>query len=316
MPETLPPFFSVSAEVQRARQLGAPIVALESTVITHGLPRPQNLEVAEAMEAAVRSEGAVPATVAVIDGKILLGITSFQLEQLATEIDPVKVSQRDFADALRRKVTGGTTVAGTMYAAHKAGIGVFATGGIGGVHRLGNRGEGRYDVSTDLQALSTTPMFVVCAGAKSILDLPATLEYLETMSVPVIGWRTEKFPAFFSASSGLPVTTRIGALEDLLKLARIHWGLGFESAVLVCQALSAADEVPRDAIEPAEVQAEREAWEQGIHGQALSPFLLKRVKELTHGRSLTANETLLVNNARLAAQIAKALAQGVGRIVA
>jgi pseudouridine-5'-phosphate glycosidase len=315
MPETLPHFFSLSAEVQRARQLGSPIVALESTVITHGLPRPRNLEVAEAMEAAVRSEGAVPATVAVMDGKILLGVTSFQLENLATEAQPVKVSQRDFAETLRRKTTGGTTVAGTMYAADKAGIGVFATGGIGGVHRLGNHGLGRYDVSPDLQALASTPMFVVCAGAKSILDLSATLEYLETMSVPVVGWRTDKFPAFYSSSSGLPVTARIGSLEDLLKLARTHWSLGFRSAVLVCQALSAMDEVPRDEIEPAEEQANQEAAEARIRGQALSPFLLKRINELTQGRSLRANETLLVNNAKLGAQIAKALAQGLGKIL-
>jgi pseudouridylate synthase len=315
MPEQLPQFFALSAEVQRARQLGSPIVALESTVITHGLPRPRNIEVAEAMESAVRSEGAVPATVAVMDGKILVGITSFQLEQLATEVAPVKVSQRDFADALRRKAVGGTTVAGTMYAASKAGIQVFATGGIGGVHRLGHSGEGRYDVSPDLQALATTPMFVVCAGAKSILDLPATLEYLETMAVPVVGWRTETFPGFYSASSGLPVNVRIGAQEDLMKLARTHWALGFQSAVLVCQPLSAVDEIPRAEIEPAEEQANREAVERRIRGPGLSPFLLNRVRELTEERSLQANETLLVNNARLGAQIAKALAQGLGKIV-
>jgi pseudouridine-5'-phosphate glycosidase len=315
MPDPLPQFFSLSAEVERARQLGSPIVALESTVITHGLPRPRNMEVAEAMESAVRSEGAVPATVAVMEGKILVGITSFQLEQLANEVEPVKISQRDFADALRRKAVGGTTVAGTMFAASKAGIRVFATGGIGGVHQLGRSGEGRYDVSTDLQALASMPMLVVCAGAKSILDLPATLEYLETMAVPVIGWRTQKFPAFYSASSGLPVNVRIGAHEDLMKLAHTHWALGFKSAILVCQPLPAVDEIPREEIEPAEAQANREAADQGIRGPGLSPYLLNRVRELTHGRSLDANETLLVNNARLGAQIAKALAQGLGKIL-
>jgi pseudouridine-5'-phosphate glycosidase len=315
MLEQIPRFFAASAEVQRARQLGLPMVALESSVITHGLPRPRNRDVAEKMEAAVRNEGAVPATVAVIDGNILLGLTSYQLEDLAVQVDPRKVSQRDFADVLRLKAYGGTTVAGTMFAAAQAGISVFATGGIGGVHRLGDQGHGRYDVSPDLQALAETPMFVVCAGAKSILDLQATLEYLETMAVPVVGWQTDSFPAFYTASSGLPVSARVDTLEDLMKLARTHWALGFRSAVLVCQPLPAVDELPAREVEPAEAQAAREARQQGIRGQAVSPFLLKRVTELTGGRSLKANEALLVNNARLSAGIAKAYAQGLGRLI-
>ena len=313
-PERLPPFFAASAEVQRARQLGLAIVALESTVITHGIPRPRNRSLAEETEAAVRSEGAVPATVAVMDGKILVGMSSFQLEHLAMEVDPPKISRRDFAGALLRKESGGTTVAGTMYVASKAGISVFATGGIGGVHRVGTYGQGRFDISTDLQALAETPMFVVCAGAKSVLDLPATLEYLETMAVPVVGWETDDFPAFYSASSGLPVTERVDSLEQLMKLAFTHWALGFRSAVLVCQPLSAPDELPTQEMEPAEAQADREAKDLGIRGQAITPFLLKRVNELTGGRALKANETLLVNNAKLAARIAKAFAQGLGRI--
>lgn len=314
-PERLPSFFAASAEVQRARQLGLAIVALESTVITHGIPRPRNRSLAEEMEAAVRSEGAVPATAAVMDGKILLGMTSYQLEQLAMEVDPPKISRRDFAGALLHKQSGGTTVAGTMYVASVAGISVFATGGIGGVHRVGEYGQGRFDISTDLQALADTPMFVVCAGAKSVLDLPATLEYLETMAVPVVGWGTDDFPAFYSASSGLPVTERVDTLEELMKLARTHWALGFRSAVLVCQPLPGPDELPAKEMEPAEAQADREAKQQGIRGQAITPFLLTRVNELTGGRALKANETLLVNNAKLAARIAKAFAQGLGRIV-
>jgi len=315
MSEPLPQYFAPSAEVQRARQLGLPLVALESTVITHGLPRPRNRILAENMEAAVRNEGAVPATVAVMGGKILLGITSFQLEEIAVAVDPPKVSVRDFAKVLLRKEMGGTTVAGTMYVASRAGIQVFATGGIGGVHRVGEGGQGRYDVSPDLQALAETPMFVVCAGAKSVLDLPATLEYLETMAVPVVGWQTGTFPAFYTASSGLPVSASVDTLEDLMKLARTHWALGFRSAVLLCLPLPQVDEVPRREIESAEAQADRELSQQGIRGQAVTPFLLRRVNELTGGRSLKANEILLVNNARLAAGIAKAFAQGLGRII-
>lgn len=313
-PARLPPFFSASAEVQRARQLGLAIVALESTVITHGIPRPRNRSLAEETEAAVRSEGAVPATVAVMDGKVLVGMPSLQLEQLATAVEPPKISRRDFAGALLRRESGGTTVAGTMYAASMAGIAVFATGGIGGVHRVGDGGQGRFDISTDLQALADTPMFVVCAGAKSVLDLPATLEYLETMAVPVVGWQTDDFPAFYSARSGLPVTERVDDLEDLMKLARTHWALGFRSAVLVCQPLPAADQLPAQEMEAAEAQADRESRQQGIRGQEITPFLLKRVNELTGGKALKANETLLLNNAKLAARIAKAFAQGLGRI--
>jgi pseudouridine-5'-phosphate glycosidase len=245
----------------------------------------------------------------------LLGMPSYQLEQLAMAVDPPKISRRDFAGALLRKESGGTTVAGTMYAASMAGISVFATGGIGGVHRVGEYGQGRFDISTDLQALADTPMFVVCAGAKSVLDLPATLEYLETMAVPVVGWETDDFPAFYSASSGLPVTERVDTLEELMKLARTHWALGFRSAVLVCQPLPTPHELPAKEMGPAEAQADLEAKQQGIRGQAITPFLLKRVNELTGGRALKANETLLVNNAKLAARIAKAFAQGLGRIV-
>jgi pseudouridine-5'-phosphate glycosidase len=289
----------VSSEL---RNSAFPLLALESTVITHGLPRPQNLELARAMEAEVRRGGATPATVAVLDGKIRVGLTDEELVRLAEAESPLKISRRDFATAIAKKASGGTTVAGTMFAAHQAGIRVFATGGIGGVHK-----ESRFDISTDMQTLADTPMIVVCAGAKSILDLPATLETLETLSVPVVGYGTDEFPAFFSRSSGLPVSARLDSPQEVAAFAKAHWDIGMKSAVLVCQPIPMEDEIPLEEIEPIEEQASREAVEQGIMGQRLTPFLLQRVNELTAGRSLRANLALLLNNARLAAQIAKAL---------
>lgn len=288
----------------------SPLLALESTVITHGLPRPQNLELARAMEAEVRRNGATPATIAVLDGKIRVGLSDEELVRLAEAESPLKISRRDFAAAIAKKASGGTTVAGTMFAAHQAGIRVFATGGIGGVHK-----ESRFDVSTDMQALADTPMIVVCAGAKSILDLPATLETLETLSVPVVGYGTDEFPAFFSRSSGLPVSARLDSPQEVAAFAKAHWEIGMKSAVLVCQPIPMEDEIPREEIDPIEEQASREALEQGITGQRLTPFLLQRVNELTAGRSLRANLSLLLNNARLAAQIAKALSQRKTRAV-
>jgi pseudouridylate synthase len=294
--------FIISSEVQRALSLGMPVVALESTVITHGLPRPQNLSLAEGMEMEIRNEGATPATIGLLEGEIHVGMSPMEIDQLSTAPAPLKVSRRDFASALLKRAWGGTTVAGTMFAAQKAGIRVFATGGIGGVHR-----EARFDVSTDLQALADTPMIVVCAGAKSILDLPATMEYLETMAVPVVGWQTNTFPAFFTPSSGLPVSTRVDTLEDLVEFSLTHWELGFKSAILVCQPIPAVAAMHPSEIEPAEHQASSEAIQKGIRGQALTPFLLQRVNELTRGKSLQANLSLLLNNAQLAAQISKEL---------
>jgi pseudouridine-5'-phosphate glycosidase len=295
--------FFIASDAQRALDLKLPVVALESTVITHGLPRPQNLELAENMEAEIRNEGVTPATIAVLEGQIHVGLSTMEIDQLASAPAPIKVSRRDFAMAIVNRAWGGTTVAGTMFAAHAAGIKVFATGGIGGVHH-----ERRFDVSTDLQALADTPMIVVCAGAKSILDLPATLEYLETMSVPVVGWQTNTFPAFFSASSGLELSVQKDTLDDLIEYALTYWGLGFKSAILVTQPIPAYAALISNEIEAAEKQASRDSIEKGIHGQALTPFLLNRVNELTHGKSLQANLALLLNNARLAAQIAKSLA--------
>ncbi len=281
----------------------SPLVALESTVITHGLPRPQNLALARDMERVVRENGAQPATIAVIDGQIRVGLTDAELERLASETNVRKISRRDFATAIVKKECGGTTVAGTMFAAYRAGIKVFATGGIGGVHEVET-----LDISTDLQALADTPMIVVCAGAKAILDLPATLEYLETMAVPVIGYQTDEFPAFYSRHSGLPVSARLDSPQEIVHFARTHWDLGMKSALLVCQPLPPEQEIPAEKINRFIEQARREAHEQGIHGQPLTPFLLARLAELTGGESLRANLALLLNNARLAAQIACAWA--------
>jgi pseudouridine-5'-phosphate glycosidase len=297
---------SLSKEAARAVRSRLPVVALESTVITHGLPHPQNLELARDMEAALRGEGAIPATVAVLDGEIRVGLSDPELERLARE-GGLKISRRDFAAAILKKSSGGTTVAGTMYAAHRAGLRVFATGGIGGVHR-----ESAFDVSADLQALADTPMIVVCAGAKAILDLPATLEYLETLSVPVAGYQTGEFPAFYSRESGLPVSVRLESPEEIARFARVHWETGAASAVLVANPIPAGDAIPRSEMDPVIAQASAEAAQKDIHGQGLTPFLLKRVSELTESRSLRANLSLLLNNARLAARIAGALTAQAG----
>jgi pseudouridine-5'-phosphate glycosidase len=292
----------LSPEVARALNLSQPIVALESTVITHGLPHPQNLELARDMEQEIRHNGATPATIAILDGKIRIGLSDEELVRLAQAESTLKVSRRDFATAIIKKATGGTTVAGTMFAAEQAGIKVFATGGIGGIHR-----EGRYDISADLQALADTPMIVVCAGAKAILDLPATLEYLETMSVPVLGYQTDEFPAFYSRESGLDVSVRLDSPEEIAAFARAHWSAGGRGAVLVANPVPITDAIPRSEMEPIIVKASTEALAQNIHGQGVTPFLLKRISELTHGRSLRTNLSLLLNNARLAAQIARAM---------
>lgn len=293
------PHIQLSVEVSRALTMGAPIVALESTVITHGLPQPQNLELARNMEQQVRDAKATPATVAVLDGKIRLGISDEELVRLSESQSTLKVSHRDFATAIVKKVNGGTTVAGTMLAANMSGIKVFATGGIGGVHK-----ESAFDISTDLKALAETPMVVVCAGAKAILDLPATMEYLETMGVPVIGYKTDEFPAFYSRESGLNVSARLDSPDEIAEFAKAHWSLGLRSAILVTNPVPEADAISKSEMEPMIAQASAEAVEKGIHGQALTPFLLGRISELTKGKSLKTNLALLLNNARLAGEIA------------
>ena len=299
---SLPASFLVKDDVKRALKLDQPVVALESTVLTHGLPHPTNLALGRDMEAAVIADGATPATIAVLRGTIRVGLTDDELVEVA-ETSTMKIGRRDYAAAIAKKASGGTTVAGTMFAADKVGIKVFATGGIGGVHK-----EGRFDVSTDLQALASTQMIVVCAGAKSILDLPSTLEMLETLGVPVLGYGTDEFPAFFSRSSGFKTSARVDSPQEVAEFTRAHWEIGMPSAVLVCQPIAETDEIPREEIDPVEEQASFEAQEKGVSGQALTPFLLQRVNELTNGKSMRANISFLLNNAHLAAQIAKAMA--------
>jgi len=294
--------FTTSTDIKRALSASLPIVALESTVLTHGLPRPQNLSLARDMEQAVRENGATPATIGFLDGSLHVGLAELELERLAAEKDAYKVGPRDFAAVMYRLACGGTTVAGTMWACKHAGLKVFATGGIGGVHR-----EAPFDISADLQALATIPMIVVCAGAKAILDLPATLEYLETMSVPVVGYGVDEFPAFYSRDSGLDVNINLGTPQEIVDFAKAHWATGMQSAVLVTNPVPKGDAIPKSVMEPHIKKAIQEAHDKEIHGKEVTPFLLKRVSELTEGKSMHANLSLLLNNARLAAQIATAL---------
>ena len=291
-----------SNEMKNGSSSGRPVVALESTVLTHGLPRPQNLQLARDMEKTVRENGAIPATVAFLDGKLHVGLNDVELERLANEDNVYKVGPRDYATVIAKKTNGGTTVAGTMLACKHANIQVFATGGIGGVHR-----DAPFDISADLQALATIPMIVVCAGAKAILDLPATLEYLETMSVPVVGYGTDEFPAFYSRESGLDASVNLASPQEIVDFAKAHWATGLQSAVLVANPVPIADAIPQSEMEPWIRQANKEAHDQGVHGKELTPFLLQRISELTAGKSMSTNLSLLLNNARLAAQIAVAM---------
>ncbi len=302
---------SYSTETKAGLQTGKPIVALESTVLTHGLPRPQNLKLAHDMEQAVRDEGAIPATIGFLDGVLHAGLSDAELERLANEVNAYKVGPRDFATVIAKKLCGGTTVAGTMLASQHAKLKVFATGGIGGVHR-----DAPFDISADLQALASIPMIVVCAGAKAILDLPATLEYLETMSVPVVGYGTDEFPAFYSRESGLDVSVRLDTPQQIVEFARAHWDAGLHSAVLVTNPVPETEAISKSEMEPYIQQANREAHAQGVHGKALTPFLLPRISELTGGKSMRANLALLLNNARLAAQVARAYYQNETRKLA
>ena len=298
----LPNAFDLSKELIINQKIGAPIVALESAVITHGLPRPTNHELARDVEADVRAFGAQPATIALLDGRIKVGLEPEELERLANLDKTRKISPRDFGIALANGLSGGTTVAATLHVAHLAGIQVFATGGIGGVHR-----GSTFDVSADLPQLGKSPLVVVCAGAKSILDLPATREVLETQGVPVVGYQTDDFPAFYTRSSGLPVDFRVDSPEEAAALAAKSWQAGVQSAVLLVVPPPEETALPEDRMEEAVLAAIAEAEELGIHGAATTPFLLQRVSEITKGESLTANLALLRNNAKVAAQVAVAL---------
>jgi pseudouridylate synthase len=292
------------AEVEEALHSGRPVVALESTVIAHGLPYPRNLETALALEETVRAGGAAPATIAVLDGRPHVGLALPEIEFLSTSRDVQKLSTRDLAIAVARKANGATTVATTMIIAARAGIQVFATGGIGGVHR-----GTASDISADLPELARTRMIVVCAGAKAILDLPATLEWLETHGVPVLGYQTSEFPAFYSAQSGLPVDACVQTPRDVVAIAGEHWSWELGGGLLVAAPPPARSSMPHHQMEIAIDRALRDAEEQAIRGKALTPFLLNRISQLTAGISLEANLALLHNNARIAAQIAVELAR-------
>lgn len=301
MQQTLP-YLVLSDEVQTALAEKRAIVALESTVIAHGLPYPANIEIAQAMEAAIRAEGAVPATIALFDGKIRVGLSSQEIEQLATtpSAQVQKVSRRDLAITLAARRLGATTVAGTMLCASMAGIRFFATGGIGGVHRGAERSM---DISADLTELSRTPVLVVCAGAKSILDLDLTLEYLETQGVPVIGWQTDELPAFYVRSSGRRLPHRADDVALLAEIARVQWACELHGIVVTCP-IPTQYALEADRLEAATQEALRQARERGIYGSATTPFVLARVAELTGGESVEANKALLLNNATWAARIA------------
>ncbi len=295
----------LSPEARAAQDAGAPLVALESTIITHGMPWPQNVETARAVEAEVRDAGAVPATIAVLDGRLHVGLTDDELTALARAEDVAKLSRADIAAALAAGKTGATTVAATMIAAHAAGIAVFATGGIGGVHR---GAETSFDISADLRELAETPVTVVAAGAKAILDIPKTLEVLETLGVPVIAFGQDDFPAFWSRSAGLPAPLRLDSAAEIAGAARMRAALGLRGGQLVANPIPAADEIAADIMARAIDTATAEAAAQGVSGKAVTPFLLDRIFQLTEGRSLTANIALVLNNARLAAAIAADLA--------
>ena len=301
------PYLSISPEVQEALKAGKPVVALESTIISHGMPYPQNVETALKVEQTIRENGAVPATIAVIGGQLKAGCTPEEIEYLGKKGQAViKASRRDLPVLIARKADGATTVTTTMIIAAMAGIRVFATGGIGGVHRGAQQ---TFDISADLEELAQTPVMVVCAGAKSILDLGLTLEYLETKGVPVIGFGTEELPAFYTRHSGFKVDYRIDTPEELAAAFKAKIDCGLKGGMLVTNPIPEEFSMPKEVIDQAIEQALREMDEAGIHGKQCTPFLLAKVKDLTGGESLASNIQLVLNNARLAAKTAKALCE-------
>jgi len=295
------PFLDVRPEVAAALAAGKAVVALESTVIAHGLPRPQNLETARRMEAAVRGEGAVPATIGLLNGRLVAGLSSDEIALIANTDHVAKVSRRDISAVLESKAPGATTVAATMFIAGEAGIHVFATGGIGGVHR----GAGdTFDISADLPELARTPVAVVCSGAKIILDLPRTLELLETLGVPVIGFGTNEFPAFYARESGLALDSRVDSADAAARLMATQWGLGLSSGIVFANPPPAGSALPRLDLEKLVESALESATAAGIQGKRVTPFLLERLAKESRGRTLETNIALLVDNARVAARIA------------
>ncbi len=296
-------YLDVAAEVAAALSSGAPVVALESTIISHGMPWPRNFETAQQVEQTIRQHGAVPATIAVMDGKVKVGLSDIELRQLAQASEVMKLSRADLAFALATGRLGATTVAATMICAALAGIQIFATGGIGGVHQ---GVEDTMDVSADLEELSRTPVAVVCAGAKAILDLPRTLEMLETKGVPVIGYQTDELPAFWSRQSGLQAPLRLDRADTIAEFLAIHFEL-VSGGVLIANPVPEADEIPFAEMQQYIQSAIAAAATEGIGGKETTPYLLKHIVEATAGRSLDTNIALVLNNARLAAQIAAAM---------
>ena len=295
-------YIDIKPEIAEALQNNRPVVALESTIISHGMPYPKNMETALQVESVVREEGAVPATIALIDGKIKVGLNQNEIELLAKKgREVVKTSRRDIPYVLWHKLTGATTVAATMIAAAMAGIKIFATGGIGGVHRGATES---FDISADLQELAKTNVAVVCAGIKSILDLGLTLEYLETMGVPVLGYQTNELPAFYTRKSGFKVDYKMESPQEIAGLLRVKWSTGLEGGVVIANPVPEAFALDEKIMNKAIEQAIAEQQKAGIKGKEITPFLLAKVKELTKGESLVSNIQLVLNNARLAAQIA------------
>ena len=296
-------WMDISEEIQNSIKGNGPVVALESTIISHGMPFPQNLETALEVERIIRKEGAIPATIAVVEGRIKIGLSNLELEQFAQGTKTVKVSSRDLPLAISQKQDGGTTVAATMICARMAGISIFVTGGIGGVHR---GSEKTMDISGDLMELARTNVAVVCAGIKSILDIPRTLEYLETQGVPVIGYRTDEFPAFYTTTSGYSVQSRINTAEEIARCMKVKWELGLEGGMVIANPVLGEDAMDEEVIEEAITKSLKEASEKGIDGKAVTPFLLERISQLTDGESLKTNIALVCNNALVGAKIASA----------
>ena len=296
-------WIDISEEIQDSIKGSGPIVALESTIISHGMKFPQNLETALQVENIIRKEGAIPATIAVIDGRIKIGLSKLELEQFARGMKTVKVSSRDLPFAILQNQDGGTTVAATMICARMAGISIFVTGGIGGVHR---GSEKTMDISGDLMELARTNVAVVCAGIKSILDIPRTLEYLETQGVPVIGYRTDEFPAFYTTTSGYSVQSRINTAEEIARCMKVKWELGLEGGMVIANPVLREDAMDEEVIEEAISKSLKEASEKGIDGKAVTPFLLDRISQLTDGESLKTNIALVCNNALVGAKVASA----------
>ena len=299
-------YLNVHPEVKKALAEGLPVVALESTIISHGMPYPKNIEMAKTVSKIIRENGAIPATIAIIDGVLKVGLTTEEIEFLGTSKDVVKASRRDLPFIISKKLNGATTVATTMILANLAGVKVFATGGIGGVHR---GAQETFDISADLQELANTNVAVICAGAKSILDIGLTLEYLDTNGVPVVGFETEEFPAFYTRKSGFGVDYKVESSLEVASALKAKWDLNLKGGMVIGNPIPKEFEMDYDTINNAIESALKEAEEKNISGKKVTPFLLDRVKTITDGKSLDANIELVYNNAKVAAQIAKDLSE-------